>query len=235
MINKIYDDDGLVSTSLFRISNSQIKINGKDFFIDVMAMGVAEYLSEIPTLWELAKFRIQNFRPCMGRASIYGVPFEIGLRRVSKKDGLIKSLYQRDDSDYVGNHGIVGSLLAHTTYSERCITFEAWQILEIDGSETFYIHCEIDLLNNIVTHIDGARMYHSLDQKLEMIYSGTKIKGDGYTKYFRLDGQIPLKNAREIMTIYLPLDDITEEFISENNLEGKVKLKTKIVKTREWE
>lgn len=213
MLNNIVDKDGLVSTGLLVFNNGQIKINNVNVFIDPIAHEVAKYIRNNKDLWDIARFRIQEYEPIMARAPIFGVSFEQGLKIISgRKQGIVKSMYQRNDWKNIKGHAVVGSLLTHITYANHCITFEGWQLFDIDG-ETFYIHGEIDISKEIFTHLDGATMFHPIEDKSKLISHGSKIKGSHYVKHFRLDGAISMDYAIDIMRIYLPLEDLTEEFI----------------------
>ncbi len=123
-----------------------------------------------------------------------------------------KAMYQRPDWNVIQEHAIVGTLLAHTSSSDSLVEFEAWQILDAT-TETFYIHAIFDKLTAVLIHLDGATMDHSPEEKSLIAIHGSKIKGSHYTKHFRLDGKFSIEIAEDIMDLYLPLDDLTEEFL----------------------
>lgn len=213
MIEELKDKDGLLHTKHMELINGRIEVKGCEVFVSPTASRVAEYVFQDAKLWNTARFLVSLKDIIRGRAPVFGVPFERGLQEITnQKRGVVKSIYQRPDWQYLQGHAVVGSLLTHITYSEEVITFEAWQFLDVDG-ETFYMHGQIDGSRGIFLHLDGAIMYHAPEEKEQVIAHGRKIKGQRYEKHFRLDGEISMSNAVEIMRLYLPLVDLTEEFL----------------------
>lgn len=125
---------------------------------------------------------------------------------------MIKAVYQRKDWQLLQGHAIVGSLVAHTSSSSDLIEFEAWQLLDIT-SETFYVHLIIRKETGLICHLDGATMHHSPEEKSIIAKDAIKIKGNEYKKHFRIDGNFKINIAEKLMELYMPLEDLTDEFL----------------------
>lgn len=177
------------------------------------AKRVVEYLIDNPHIWAGARISASSSHFGIKRAPIFGIPFKSGLKEaLSSNSSFNKAMYQRPDWKIIEGHAVVGSLLAHTSSSEDLVEFEAWQLLDAT-TETFYIHAIFDRRAAELIHLDGATMHHSNEEKSLIVIHGSKIKGSHYTKHFRLDGNFSIKVAEDIMDLYLPLDDLTEEFL----------------------
>ena len=208
------DEDGLTFTSAIRITNKKFFVEDSQVYLDPVCKSVANTLLEIPHLWNAARIKLYEKERRQIRAPIFGVPFERALKDLlSLGDGTYTSKYQRSDWQVIEGHGVVGTLIARMEHADAGIKFQAWEITDL-RDDTFYIHCLIDRTQEIVTHIDGATMYHSIEAIVGMMSSGIVPKGEGYTKYFRVDGCVRIPEAIELMRQFLPLDDLTDEYLA---------------------
>jgi hypothetical protein len=208
-----FDKDGLIYSKYIKLSQGKLFLDGQEIYITPEVNGVFGYLTTNKNLWHAARISVSNSRLGMKRAPIFGIPFRLGLQEaLMSNESHIKAVYQRDDWELIQGHAVVGSLVAHTSSSPDIVEFEAWQILDIT-SESFYIHAIISKETGLICHLDGATMHHSAEEKTLIASRGKKIRGAAYKKHFRIDGSFHIHVAEELMELYLPLDDLTEEFL----------------------
>jgi len=216
-------DDGLIPCRALRWDAESLFIEGtsNQVYVEPLAIGVAEYLRNRQELWNCAQVRAASKKVTMRRACLFGVQFERALELLSKdftKESICKTLFCRDDASFVtqSSLGIVGSLLAHASRSRQgkdlLITLETWEIKDA-GSETFYIHGIFSTNQQAWIHLDGATMDHSEEEKKTMFNLGTKAVGINYAKHFRLDGAISTIDVVNIVNAFLPLDDLTPQYM----------------------
>jgi hypothetical protein len=58
-------------------------------------------------------------------------------------------------------------------------------------------------------------MDHSEEEKKTMFNRGTKAMGVNYAKHFRLDGSISTTDVVNIVNAFLPLDDLTPQYMQQ--------------------
>ena len=56
-------------------------------------------------------------------------------------------------------------------------------------------------------------MYHDRDAKVQLFNRGTKAKGYGKKKDFRLDGEMGVADVRALARAFLPLEDLATEYL----------------------
>ncbi len=185
------------------------------------ARSVAEILRERQNLWKIAKLRVQPRDAIQARAPIFGVPFDLALRKLGTarpNQRLIKSMYQRVDASYLESvqRGIVATMVAHLGFdvgiSGPEVTLEAWQVPNVEA-ETFYLHAVFIVNKGCFVHLDGATMHHDISSKQKLFQRGEKTKGYGKQKYFRLDGEISIEDVRMLAKAFLPLEDLATEYL----------------------
>jgi hypothetical protein len=112
--------------------------------------------------------------------------------------------------------GVVATLVAHlsrrNTPDGVLLSLEAWEIMSVDA-ETFYIHGLFLIEKGCFIHLDGATMYHDDLGKRLLFQQGKKVKGHNYKKHFRLDGVLDINTVRDLVMAFLPLEDLTTEYI----------------------
>ena len=62
-------------------------------------------------------------------------------------------------------------------------------------------------------HLDAATMLHTESERAEIAAKARKIKGESYTKHFRLDGSFSVAVAEALMDLYFPVESLTQEFL----------------------
>jgi hypothetical protein len=207
------DKDGLVFTNRLTEDRGRFFLDKEEVYFAPECRGVAPYLLDNPSLWDLARIRLNRSDIRMKAAPVIGVSFskalEVALRATY---GFQKSMYELPDWAVYKGKAVIATMVAHTSASSRLVELEAWQLLDI-SDETFYVHCIIDKSEASVIHLDGATISHSKTERDEIRKRGCKIKGDSYQKHFRLDGKISITAAVTIMNLYFPLHPLTKEFL----------------------
>lgn len=216
--------DGLVKTVNLRWVADALYLSPLDqeVYVEPRAQAVAEYLKLRPSLWDIAQIELQLNSVSLRGAPIFGVPFDVALDQLTRytaAQSIVKSMYQRLDSEYlsVNNAGVIGTLVVHLSRTweidRLMITLEAWEVMNMDQAETFYIHGRFSATDHCWKHLDGATMYHNKSEKELLLQHGNKVKGSGYRKHFRLDGEFGTEDVRSIVRAFVPLDDLTEEYL----------------------
>ncbi len=208
-----FDKDGLIYSKYIQRDRGKLFLGEREIYITPEAKSVFRYISANNNLLHASRISVNDKHITMKGAPIFGIPFRRGLQEaLMTKKSHLKAVYQREDWQLIQGHAVVGSLVAHTSSSLDLVEFEAWQILDIT-SKTFYIHAIISKETGLICHIDGATMHHSPKEKNIIAAYGKKVKGTGYKKHFRIDGSFQINIAEDLMELYLPLDDLTDEFL----------------------
>jgi len=194
---------------------------GQEVWVEPTTRSVADVLRERQDLWQIAKLRLQSRETIQARLPIFGVPFEVALRKLATarpNQRLIKSMFQRVDGDYLESvqRGIVATMVAHLGFDAGVsgpeATLEAWQVPNIEA-ETFYLHAVFVVNKGCFVHLDGATMYHDVNSKRRLFQRGDKAKGNNKMKYFRLDGEITTDDVCMLGTAFFPLENLATEYL----------------------
>lgn len=221
--NEYRTKDGLFSTVNLRWHAECLYLSplNREVYVEPRVQGVTEYLRPRPHLWDIAQIELHLQSVSLRGAPIFGVPFDIALDLLSRDHPaqfIVKSMYQRLDSEHLSaiNAGVIGTLVVHLSrprQNDDLITLEAWEVMNIDGAETFYIHGQFSANDHCWKHLDGATIYHDEIEKATLLQHGRKVKGSGYKKRFRLDGEFDTEDVRNIVRAFVPLDDLPEEYL----------------------
>ena len=185
----------------------------QEVFVEPCVRSVFNYLIEIDSLKKISKIKFHERDIRIKRALVYGVPFVEAFNKIRSSDSSkIKSSYQRSDWTEVGKSGVVGTLVAHIEKLEHCIKFECWELFNVDN-DIFYVHGEIDLKKDVFTHIDGATIYYTKEEIDKLMYQSSISRGVKKDKLFRLDGEIPFSDGSNILNMFLPLEDLSCEYL----------------------
>lgn len=207
------DKDGLLPTNNVVARDGRFYYGSEEIFVDPQCGGVVDYLTPKPALWRGARLRFTKDHYRMKRAPIIGVPFSRAFEEAkSISSGLQKSMFEDPNWTNYQGKAVVATMLAHTSATRTAIEFQAWQFLDV-STETFYVHAIIEKASEQVIHLDGATMIHSDEQHYEIRSFARKLKGDGYTKHFRIDGEFDVSAAKDVMDLYFPIQTLTKEFL----------------------
>lgn len=224
-LHDLLTSDGLVPCSSLTLEDGELLLRESRLtvYAEPLAIGVLEYLKCHQHLWECAQIRVGTNKVDIRRAPVFGVPFEKALsllRQDRCHETIIKSMFRRDDASSIvaSNIGILGDLVAHASRvredDDLRITLEAWELTNIDA-ESFYIHGIFSTTQNAWIHLDGATINHSSEEKLLIFRQGRKAKGSNYVKHFRLDGFLSTNDVINTANAFLPLDELTSEYMQE--------------------
>ena len=173
---------------------------------------IVTFLKQKKYLWSISKIRLQKkeFGKSRSSAPIIGVSFLHGLHNVINGSKNEKSMFYIDGD--VSDKGLEGRLIANYNGRKDEIDFQLWEVLPLD-LPTYYIHGIYNKHKKIFTHFDGALIDINEETKQKMQWKPF-IPGKDflYKKLFRLDGDISIKDAMEIMDRYLLLEDLNHEY-----------------------
>ncbi|QSX37813.1 hypothetical protein [Shewanella sedimentimangrovi] len=124
----------------------------------------------------------------------------------------IKSTYQRVDLVEKEQIGVVGTLVAHLEKIEHCVKFECWELFNAE-SNIFYAHGEFNLDEDIFTHLDGSTIFYTREEIHKLMSQHIISRGVKSHKLFRLDGRILRSEASELLNKFLPLEDLSCEYL----------------------
>jgi hypothetical protein len=214
----VFDKDGLVYSSRIAVSDGRFYCGNEEVFIAPECRGVTEYLLAYGHLWEAARVRLNRVDIRQKRAPIIGVSFSEALKKALSNQGpRQKSMFQLPDWTRYKGKAVVATLVAHTSEGSSSLEFQAWQFLDV-SDETFYIHAMVDKGLSFVSHIDAATLSLTQSERDEIAVHGNKIKGQLYTKHFRLDGRISIAAAENLMNLYFPVQPLTREFLKATDM-----------------
>ena len=216
-------DEGLVPASSLKWEGDQLRLTSGDrVWVEPKGSGVVTILRERPDLWQIAKLRLCSTHWVGGSLPLFGVPFDVALRKMlaiqRPNENPVKWVARRMDASYLESNraGIVASMVAHVSFDRSAtgteITLEMWQIPNIEA-ETYYIHGIFLPSQCCFVHLDGATMYHDEDAVELLFAQGKKTKGYQKEKYFRLDGLIAVDDVRKLGAAFLPLEDLSAEYL----------------------
>lgn len=209
----MYDKNGLLPTLHLSVHLDRFYLGNEELFVAPECRGVVDYLRKDEKLWHVARLRFNHVDIGQKRAPIIGIPFGHALRQAYKRSsGLQKSMFCEPEWTKYRGKAVIATMVAHTTATATNVEFEAWQFLDV-SNETFYVHAILDKESTTVTHLDGATMQHTEQQRAEIAAKACKIKGEYYTKHFRLDGSLSVIVAEAIMDLYFPVQPLTQEFL----------------------
>lgn len=202
------------SFSLWLKGNDEISVAANNY-----VNSVTEYLVRNSQLWNLASIRIASGKSIQGRAPMYGVPFKKAVE-LAIAEGFVKSMYYiPDQQDNISYANILLHLNKRKPSNGGLLQLQAWQYSP-GISEVFYIHAESENFTEYVTHLDGAIIHFQPNDIRDIFKYGNKIKGDQYSKQFRLDGNIPIKDMFNIISLYLPVSELVSEAFEYSECNG---------------
>jgi hypothetical protein len=208
------DKDGLTFTRSLQLREGRLFRHGVEVFASPDAGGVVEYISQELGLWGQARVRVCGSRVLRGRAPVIGVPLLKSLKEIlHNRHRLYKSMYKLDNWATYQGQAVLATLVAQTSFADQHTQVELWHLLDV-SRETFYMHGLFNHTNEMLVHLDGATMIHSLEQQVEICAHARKLKGLNYQKLFRIDGTILLTHFEAVARAFFPSDDLVTELIT---------------------
>ncbi len=178
------------------------------------AEAVAELLQARPDLWALASLRLRPSRSIVGRAPVFGVPFSRAVQHAmrEKLSRAVFSVPAINDQTGALNSQLFVRVTRLKESNGPHLGFEAWEWVGT-GVEVSYAHMILTQDASIARHIDGAGIEFSADSDIQTIFtSAKKRKGVGYTKYFRLDGEVAMRDAIELVQRFFQVKELVGEY-----------------------
>lgn len=200
--------------NLFLKSDLRVRI-----YADWRIRDVLEYLLTRPSLWEQTAIRVGPSDHIVGRAPIFGVPFQRAIE-IALREGLTKSVFWLPLSGQDENV-LYSQLLVRVTKRKESngqfIIVESWEWIG-EGVEVLYTHMILTHDVSSAIHLDGAIVTFESDCEIASIFqTGNKRKGCRYEKYFRLDGEIKIENALQIIRAFFSVEELVDEYFEYSN------------------
>ncbi len=214
-LDQYRDEDGLVSMKLVQIGkDGNMSIENQRVETPFEIEGIVDILKNDSFLRSITKIYLEKkwdgTRSRSG-APIIGVPFSAGLQNAISGKRTGWSLFNTQSN--LTEQGISGSLLANYNKRNYEIDFQLWEIILPLDDETYYIHGIYNLKKNCFSHFDGALIDIDQVTKEKMFrFPHIPDKKFNYQKLFKLDGEIPVENATQLMYSYLPIENLSFEY-----------------------
>lgn len=195
--------------SLFLKSDVRVRI-----YADWRIGRVLEYLLTQPSLWECSAIRVEPSDHIAGRAPIFGVPFRRAIE-IALSEGLTKSVFwipKAGQAENVLYSQLLVRVAKRKESNGNLIMVESWEWIG-EGIEVIYAHMILTPDASRVIHLDGAVIAFESDCEVTSIFqTGNKRKGCKYEKYFRLDGEIKIENAFQLIRSFFPVEELVDEY-----------------------
>jgi len=232
LINQYEDEDGLISTQYIVIRENKLFIDNIEVEEIFELHNLVAFIRKYPFLWENLKLKLEKkTRTVRSSAPIVNIPFDKAIDLIISGKRNLSPRF-RIDIEYSKN-AIFGILLANFKKVNSQIYFQLWQIYRIDQNDidipTNYIHGIFDIQENCFIHFDGALIMHDEESRRKIEQGIIPEKNFPYLKLFRLDCRIEKDIAKTMMAIYLPVEELNEEFgLYITNLESNKSLERNI-------
>jgi hypothetical protein len=229
LLDKFEDKDGLVSTSNIRMFENSMLLE-KEEVVEVRELkNLVLYLKKNEYLWQNLKLKLEKKTNLShSSAPIINISFDEAIEIIiSKKQNPVSPRF-RLDIEY--SEGLIcGTLFANFRKNKEEIHFELWQIYHLDKEDidvpTNYIHGIFDIEEDCFIHFDGALIYHTANDRKSIEQGEVPPKKAQYCKLFRLDCKVTKVLAKEMMSKYLPIEELNQEFgISQSSILKKMEL-----------
>jgi hypothetical protein len=172
--------------------------------------GVVNYLIDKDNLWDQSKIRLCGMPVICGAAPQFGVPFRRAIEIAMKRGSMTSCFFKPETQKGLRCSKLVIKVAEVEDKRGDLIQLEAWQFAP-DSNFAHYLHALSADFDTHVCHFDGATIHYSDGDLETMLASGRKIKGDEYTKHFRIDGQISVKDMHRIVAAFLPAKELYDE------------------------
>lgn len=196
----------------------RLKRGGTTLFPSPEISGVLDLVVHDPTLWSSARIRLSSTEWRQKRLPIFGPSFPTALK-AALSQGFVKSRFSLPGPDQLAGSGLVAHLVVHLAkvglqQDTLMMKAEIWEPLGEEG-EVFYVHGVFNADSTRFVHVDGAVIWFAKEDLKSLIDEGKKLKGLNYQKLFRLDGNLPMGVAVEMIRRFLPVSELVAEYLVE--------------------
>ncbi len=214
-LKQFRDKDRLISSNNIQImEDTTLFVNEVEVEAPREIENIIDFLKEDSYLWSISKLFLEKKREgtwSRSGAAIVGVPFSKALEVMieGKREGY--SLFSLDDFTDEGLP--TGSLCAYYEKRNNGIIFQLWEIVLPFDMPAYYIHGIYNIQSRFFSHFDGAMIDLDEPTKKKLLYSPhIPNKKSDYKKLFRLDGEISVDSALQLMNCYLPIEQLSIEY-----------------------
>lgn len=211
-------DDGLTATSNISFNDKGYMIVNNTEVEEIIELrDLVKFLRMNIHLWEKSRLLLQE-KQYLSRSSapIISISFDKAIDIIINDNKLKSQSLFRLDKEYSENK-IGGTLYANFYKDKNKINFQLWQIYHINDEyiniPTYYVHGIYDINKKYFIHFDGALINHNKEYRLLIEQGIIPPKDADYYKIFRLDGIITKQEAKEMMSNYLTIDELNNEFM----------------------
>lgn len=220
IIAKFRDKHGLVPTSKLEIFGKNampgLRLRAHrdiEVFPHYLLRRVLPLLQANRALWDNAAIDVNTGRAIVGRIPVFGVPLLKAFKE-ARKSGRQKSRFAILPVNSLSHRGFYADLMlqVHGDLQGDNLesTIEIWQSIQ-NVRDVYYGHAIASADGATVKHLDCATQRFSEDDKRLLFSKARKRKGESYTKHFRVDGELPLRTALNLMRAYFPVEELTDE------------------------
>jgi len=215
-LHKLEDSDGLIATSEITIFQDSMLLKNEEVIEVRELVNLVSYLKANDYLWQNLKLKLEKKKNISrSSAPIINISFDKAIEIIiSKKQNPVSPRF-RLDLEY-SNSLICGTLFSNFRKNGDEINFELWQIYHLNKKDidipTNYIHGIFNIEQDCFIHFDGALIYHTEDDRQLIEQGEIPPKKAHYCKLFRLDCNLNRNLVKEMMSIYLPIEELNEEF-----------------------
>jgi len=215
-IHKIEDSDGLIATSEITMYQNSMLLENEEV-IEVMELtNLVSYIKANDYLWKNLKLKLEKKKNISrSSAPIINISFDKAIEIIiSKKQNPVSPRF-RLDLEY-SKSSICGTLFANFRKNGDEINFELWQIYHLNKEDinipTNYIHGIFNIEQDKFIHFDGALIIHTENDRQLIQQGQIPPKRAPYCKLFRFDCNLNKDLVKQMMSIYLPIEELNEEF-----------------------
>jgi hypothetical protein len=215
-IHKLEDSDGLIATSEITICQDSMLLKNEEVIEVRELTNLVSFMKANDYLWQNLKLKLEKKKnTSRSSAPIINISFDKAIEIIiSKKQNPVSPRF-RLDLEY-SNNSICGTLFANFRKNGDEINFELWQIYHLNKEDinipTNYVHGIFNIKQDCFIHFDGALIYHTEDDRQLIEQGKIPSKKADYYKLFRLDCNLNKDLVKEMMSIYLPIEELNEEF-----------------------
>ncbi len=209
------DKDRLISSNSIQImEDNTLFVNEVEVEAPLEIENIIDFLKEDSYLWSISKLFLEKKREgtwSRSGAQIAGVPFSKAIEEMIKGKREGYALFSLDNFTEEGLP--TGSLCAYYEKRNTTIVFQLWEIVLPFDMPTYYIHGIYNIKSCIFLHFDGALIEIDRPTKQKMLHRPLiPSKKFDRQKLFKLDGEIPVDKAMQLMDCYLPVDQLSIEY-----------------------
>jgi hypothetical protein len=164
-------------------------------------------------LWRSTRISVSKNRiTSVSRAAVFGINFKNAILKALKNGRSVTHLYWSDYKEWQHRGIFADFLIKITMTKDNVAEFNAWQAIGTEEA-LFFVHGILDKSFQNFTHIDFAYHYTNLEEIQKLLqYTKDKPILTSKKKILRIDGEITVDIAFELMRSFFPIDNLVDEY-----------------------